>query len=252
MFSEPLRAPSVSSLAACALLACILPAAAASADVISVGASADNTLFEDSLGSLSSGAGQHMFAGRLLTGSIRRAAIRFDLSSVPAGAIVTGVTMRLSMSRSVSTGEETTLHTITQNWGQAGSNAGMGGAGAPAQPGDATWLHAAFNTTLWANAGGDFAAAPSASTIVGGNGFYSWSSASMAADVQSWLNGSGNFGWMILGNEADVQSAKRFDTRENADASVRPVLTITYIIPSPAPAAFIAAAMLPLAARRRR
>lgn len=252
MFSQPLRAPSVSLLAACALLACVLPAAAAAADVITVGASADNTLFEDSLGSLSSGAGQHMFAGRILTGGTRRAAIRFDFSIVPAGVIVTGVTLRLNMSRTVSTGEAISLHPITQNWGQAGSNAGMGGAGAPAQAGDATWLHSTFNTTLWANPGGDFAASSSASTIVGGTGFYTWSGASMVTDVQSWLAGADNFGWMILGNEADVQSVKRFDTRENTNASVRPVLTITYIIPTPAPAAFVAGAMLALAARRRR
>jgi hypothetical protein len=46
--------------------------------------------------------------------------------------------------------------------------------------------------------------------------------------VQSWLDeASTNFGWAVVGEETN-QTSKRFDSRENPDATTRPVLTITY------------------------
>jgi hypothetical protein len=51
----------------------------------------------------------------------------------------------------------------------------------------------------------------------------------MVSDVQGWLNSPGdNFGWVLRGNEAAASTSKRFDTREHADTTVRPILTITY------------------------
>src|SRR5438067_287878 len=55
---------------------------------------ADNTLYQvsssDPATQLSNGAGQHFFVGETSSGfnPIRRAAIRFDLSSVPAGSAI--------------------------------------------------------------------------------------------------------------------------------------------------------------------
>ena len=52
--------------------------------------------------------------------------------------------------------------------------------------------------------GGDFSATVSASQSVGAIGQYTWSSAQMVADVQSWLdNPASNFGWLVLGDESD-------------------------------------------------
>jgi hypothetical protein len=53
----------------------------------------------------------------------------------------------------------------------------------------------------------------------------------LTADVQSWFNTpASNFGWVIVGAEASGGgTAKRFDTRENANP---PVLTISYTPPS--------------------
>jgi spore coat protein A len=57
----------------------------------------------------------------------------------------------------------------------------------------------------------------------------SWSSPTLAADVQSWLsNPSTNFGWVVVGQEGSNNTAKRFDTREIADPTFRPVLQVTY------------------------
>jgi len=55
----------------------------------------------------------------------------------------------------------------------------------------------------------------------------------MAAEVAAWLADPGsNFGWLLKGNESTARTTKRFDTRENADPSVRPRLTIVYTPPS--------------------
>lgn len=229
--------------------AMVAPAAGQS---ISVAPAADNTLFQDASGSLSSGAGQFLFAGTLNNGGIRRGVLRFDLTAIPAGSVVTSVTLRLHVSRTVSTGEEVGLHRLTRSWGEAGSNAGIGGAGAPAQTGDATWLRAFTGGDSWANPGGDFASAASASTLVGGVGFYSWSGSGLVADVQAWVNGGGNFGWALLGNESINQTVKRFDSRENAEPSFRPELEVVYVVPAPGTAALATAGLALLARRRRR
>lgn len=236
---------------AASLTICCTPALSC-ADTLRLGAAADNTLFQDQLGGLSSGAGQFLFSGNLNSGVARRALLRFNLTTLPAGAVITDVSLRLHMSRSAASGEVVTAFAATRAWGEGSSNAGTGGAGAPAQPGDATWLYSSFNTTSWTNPGGDFAAISSASTIVGGVANYTWSGAGMVADAQSWLaNPAANFGWLLQGNEADAQTVKRFDSRENTEASFRPELTITYIIPAPGAAILFSAAGLVVSRRRR-
>jgi hypothetical protein len=131
------------------------------------------------------------------------------------------------------------LHQLLADWGEGTSHAPMGeGDGAPATPNDATWRHRFFDSVFWTTQGGDFLATISASQSVGGIGQYTWNSAQMVADVQSWLdNPAGNFGWLVLGDETGIATAKRFDTRESASP---PVLTIQYIagprvMPTPRP-----------------
>jgi hypothetical protein len=212
---------------------------------------ADNTLYEQLEGNLSNAKGPTMFVGTTGTGSRRRSLIRFDTTSIPAGATITGVEMRLFMSRTTSGPEPVSLHRALASWGEgSSSNDGAGGSGAPSGPGDATWIHRFYDSTLWTTAGGDFAAAQSASTSVGGNGTYSWASTDMIADVQSWLlDPSTNFGWLLLGDEGAAGTAKRFQTRESVDGTQAPVLTVTYV---PAPTGVCAAALLGLRAVRRR
>jgi hypothetical protein len=129
------------------------------------------------------------------------------------------------------------LHRVTNSWGEGGSHAGgEEGGGITAQTGDATWAFRFFNTQRWTTPGGDFVAAPSATTNVSTVGFYSWSSPQLIADVQQWVDSpSQNFGWLIRGAESSSGSAKRFDSRQNGTPANRPVLEITYEMAAGAP-----------------
>ena len=192
----------------------------------------DNTLYENATGSTSNGAGSFTFVGSIATGPVRRALLAFDIAgNIPAGSTINSAVLTLHMSRTVAGDETVTLHRLLANWGEGTSNADtQEGQGAPATTGDATWLHTFFNSSFWASAGGDFTAAPSASTVVGDVAFYTWGSTTqMVADVQSWLDNPGsNFGWILLGNESMSRTAKRFDSRENVTPANRPMLVIDY------------------------
>lgn len=204
------------------------------ADQITLVADRDNTLYQSETGSLSNGLGSHLFVGRTAQEdalSRRRALVRFDLSSIPAGSVVTQVTLSLHCSRANQSGPTAvTLHRLLADWGEGASSAsGQEGAGTDAETGDATWLHRFYTTQLWTTPGGDFAAAPSASTSVGGEGVYAWSSAQLVADAQAWIDGTAqNHGWLVLGDESEPATAKRWDSRQNESADRRPSLTIVY------------------------
>lgn len=223
-----------------AVLALIAVSSGVRADTVTIGPAKDNTLYEEVTGLLSNGAGSYFFAGNTNTPEMRRALIKFDIAAaVPAGATITGATLRLRMSKTTAGTVSNTLHRVLKDWGETTTNAddNEGQGGFPAAAGDATWLHTFYSNQFWTNAGGDFVAASSAATNVGGVGIYTWTSAQVIADVQSWLDGpAANFGWMIRGPEGAVvrRKAKRFDSRTNTDTSgVRPQLIITFTPPPP-------------------
>jgi type IX secretion system substrate protein len=196
-------------------------------------AAMDNTIYGDNTAN-SNGAGQNLFAGTTGSNSgssLRRALLKFDLSAIPPGASVTSVTLSLFCNKTTSLAEATGIHKLLSNWGQGTSDAAANeGGGTAATPNDATWVSRLHPSTLWATPGGDFVSTASATTSVGVSGAaYTWSSATMVADVQSWINDAAvNFGWIVRGNEAASQTAKRFASRENATAAQRPQLSITY------------------------
>lgn len=210
------------------------PSWATSSLTITLAASRDNTLFEHPTGALSSGAGEHLFAGRTGQGnnSLRRGLIAFDLSSIPTGSKIISVSLKLNMSMTIAGSQSITLYRVLAGWGQGASATG-GGQGAPATAGDTTWLHRVYSATLWTTPGGDFSPAARASSLVGGVGVYRWSAAQMVTDVQGWLDQPAtNFGWLLRGNENTSGTAKRFDSRENGVGSNRPSLIVSYIPPS--------------------
>jgi hypothetical protein len=218
----------------CVLTLVLAAGGTALADTATLGPVRDNTLYEDSAGSLSNGAGDHLFAGSTARGSVRRALLGFDVASrLPAGATVTGVSLTLHVSRTIAGSRAVALHRALSSWGEGTSDAfGEEGLGAESTPNDATWIHTFFNTEFWTTAGGDFAETPSATQSVDGPGFYTWASTpELVADVQMWLDDpSADFGWVVIGTE-EPGAAKRFDSREIDDESLRPALEIEFAIP---------------------
>jgi hypothetical protein len=217
-------------------------ASSATAAIININPNKDNTLYEydPADGDHSNGAGFHFFAGENAMGELRRGVLAFDVAgAIPPGSTIVAVSLTMNMSMTPAGALTVELHKLLADWGEGTSHAPMGeGDGAPATPNDATWRHRFFDTIFWTNEGGDFSATVSASQSIGGIGQYTWTSAQMVADVQSWLDDpASNFGWLVLGDESAAATAKRFDTRESASP---PVLTIQYIpgprvSPSPRP-----------------
>lgn len=188
-------------------------------------ANRDNSIFSELPGN-SNGAGD-LFAGLIVNGAgSRRALMRFELPAIPAGSQVTSTSLTLQVTKtSPATAADFTfgLHRLTRDWGE-GTSAGIG-QGAPAVDGEATWEEGKFNEEAWTNPGGDFIATDSASRLVGNLGSYTWTSAGLAADVQTWLDQPAtNFGWILRGDET-VASAKVFGARHGATG---PSLEVRY------------------------
>ncbi|MBL8747431.1 MAG: DNRLRE domain-containing protein [Phycisphaerae bacterium] len=232
-----------------------LLSAQVAADMVSLAPNLDNTLYQSATGSLSNAKGQHLFSGLNGSGIKRRAVLSFDVAgSIPAGSTITGATLTVNVSSGSTGFFDISLYRTLASWGEGTSAAtGAEGNGAPSTPGDATWTHRFFDTTNWATAGGDFDPTSRATTSIGPAGTYAWTStALMVADVQSWLDApGGNFGWLVSGGEDSAGSAKRFGSRENVDPAQRPVLTVTYVVPSPA-TIFLSLGTLAVATRRGR
>ncbi len=190
----------------------------------------DNTLFEDAQGDTSSGAGAHLFAGRISQGRIRRAVIEFDLAAaaLPEGAALDSVSLELHLSSSSDPMPRTlTLHRVLADWGEGGSIAG-GGSGAPAQAGDATWLHRFYPGVTWDTPGGAFdPLALDATLVSGSDGVVAWRATALADDVRAALaDPSSHHGWIVLGDESEPGTARRFDSREHPDPGFQPRLVL--------------------------
>lgn len=213
---------------------------------VTLTAVADNTMYEES-GDLSNGAGDSLFVGRtagLFSTTTRRALVRFNLASIPAGTQIDSVTLRMSVTK-VPGGSPTrtvALHRVTAAWGEGTSDATGGapgsgeGDGTQATTNDATWTHRLYPNTMWTAPGGDFVGTASATTQVAGFGTNpQWTG--MVTDVQGWVNATAtNFGWILMDtNEATIRTAKSYGSYQNGNPNTRPQLTVEFSSANNAP-----------------
>lgn len=239
-----------------AVMAPGLPAA-----TISLTAVADTSIYEISpdfnLG------GTTMLAGTNQKVSRSRALFLFDLSSIPADAVVTGVEVLLYCTRQPDPDQHTgpvssdfSLHRMLVSWGEGG---GANATGSVAMAGDATWNERHYLGTSWGTPGGsggiDYAGNPSATTSVGNVGLYGWgSSTELIDDVRTWLaDPSSNFGFMLMsGSESSPGSGRRFASTEQSSAqNPAPQMIVTYI-PEPSAGALAVIALSGFFLFRRR
>jgi len=201
------------------------------ADVVTLGSVSDNTVIYNALGAVSNGAGTVMLSGANGQIEARRAVVRFAVAAtIPAGSRVLDAELQLTNTLGAPSPEDCSLHRLLASWGEAGSFGAMGqGSGAPAEPGDTTWLHRFYPDVFWTIPGGDFVSGASATTHVSMDGVWKWASAQVVKDVQFWLDYPGSdFGWLIKGDEVNLRTNKRFSTHEEPNEEMRPRLVVTF------------------------
>lgn len=155
------------------------------------------------------------------TAVIGRGLLKFDLSTLPAAAIVSAATLTLVATAVRSSINTSTidLHPALYAWFESLS----------------TWnnLDGSVPTAWTGGAGGvagtEYQTTPSASTSVTNTGTYTWD---VTADVIAWHAGSPpNHGWWIINRQqANTNTGKTFASSDNATAGNRPKLEITYTI----------------------
>ncbi len=168
-----------------------------------------------------------------------RMLVRFDLAGrLPAGAQVTGASLRLTVVKERSSGAALTVdaHRLLVPWGEGVGDGSS--SGTTANPGEASWTHRLNGQALWAQAGAgqpaDRVTARSGTTVVDNAGSYTFASTpELISDIQSWLaDPAANQGWILLPRSPMAKgSAKRIVTRESASGA--PTLTLTYTVPPP-------------------
>jgi len=146
---------------------------------------------------------------------VQRPVFKFALGGVPAGSRVLSAKLELRL-RGIKTTGTATIHRLTRSWVE-GTKYGTGTADG------ATW--ATFDgINDWTSAGGDFDAAAVAETaITGGETWVEWEIGPL---VEQWLAGEPNDGLLIKSDGILEEAA--FYSKEEADATLRPKLTITY------------------------
>ncbi|MGB6681608.1 MAG: DNRLRE domain-containing protein [Candidatus Bathyarchaeia archaeon] len=159
---------------------------------------------------------------------IRRGLVKFDLSSIPAGSIVTSASLKLftkgSTAGVLGTGEFF-VYRVTHDWVEGDGTSGV------------TWNEANHVTgdhpdgcTSW-TAGGEWTTEDSASSIY----MYLdwWMTWDVKGIVEDWLSGTDNYGFIIrypTAEEGAGTLSGKFRSKEPLPGNV-PKLVVTYIPP---------------------
>jgi|TARA_B110000908_G_C10148040_1_gene399991 hypothetical protein len=221
--------------------------AMASAITVALNSVAETTLNASSTSNNMGGHAQ-FHVGHTNEDAARRGLLRFDVSTIPATAIISSATLELTIPSGNTSGTPSfATHKMLTSWGEGNK---IGNNGDAAVTGEATWN--SNGTVAWAapgaGSGTDYVAGASASTTVAVFGNYTWSAAGTTADVQSWVDGtSANNGWIMLETTPTTGSARRFS------ANAAPTLTIEYtVVPEPTSAALLGLGGIALLMRRRK
>jgi hypothetical protein len=153
-----------------------------------------------------------------------RGLIQFDVSSIPSGAVVNSVTLRLTATRNPlsAASSDFHLHRVLRPWD------GL----------ESTWSIRLEPGENWEEPGGqagtDYSEASSSSVHVTGTGGYTFASTSgLIADVNAWLaNPASNHGWLMKTEDESVAfTARRWSSGEAASGV--PVLEVQFDPPAP-------------------
>lgn len=144
--------------------------------------------------------------------NLARALLRFDLSQLPPTAIVTSVTLTVTVTRNHLGDSDTHgLFRVNLPWTEAG----------------ATWISSDLEEWI----GGDAEPVPDSTTGLGVGTCVFPSTPELVATVRSWLSSPGqNHGWLLAsGDEITAGNARRIVSREGTPGA--PVMTVLYSLP---------------------
>ena len=156
--------------------------------------------------------------------TIYRNLLHFDISDIPANAIFSqGDLILVCLLVDNTTSRSVQLNRLSlTDWVEA----------------QATWN--IYKTgSSWTTAGGDYTTTNAATTAVANVGTYTWNAATLIQDCYD--NQSKNVHLLLKYETEPVESwsGKYFKSKEHADTTDRPKLTVTYTVPSVTGAAFL-------------
>lgn len=160
--------------------------------------------------------------------------IAFDLSSIPSNAVLSAATLSLyCANEALSTDVDVDVHRSLVEWYEGDAN-----GGAPSGDGS-TWNERNYNGSVaWSGgaggvAGTEYNATPTDTTTITGAGDaeFTWD---VTDDVVGFLNGTyTNYGWWLLvASYVSPNLHKIFWMSEWTTASLRPKLTVEYVVPA--------------------
>lgn len=172
-----------------------------------------------------------LLSGLNLQKDFVRSLIKFDLSSIPATAIISNATLTLYCHNYTAPGFTASMHRALTQWFEGQQS---GAAPDPGQDGSTWNLRNANGSLVWAGGAGgaggsDWEASATISVVVGAiNTAYDFS---VASDVSSFVAGSSNYGWWIL---SDSTAANGFRSSDWTTPTQRPKLVVVYRTTTPA------------------
>ncbi len=154
--------------------------------------------------------GAELGDGRLL--------VRFDLSNIPVGSIVTSAQVKLTKTGGSAGSSNVAAHGVTASWREGtGSCAG-------AKNVNASWKKR-LDGVSWAVLGGDYDPTPISTVSVGANGAYTWD---VLPAAQGWVvNSNTNYG-LLFGSPDTGTNQFQFASREATSSASRPQLILEY------------------------
>jgi len=150
-----------------------------------------------------------------------RALLQFDLSTIPAGATITGATLRLQAT-SVSGSFDINVYEITQAWDEGTGNGGADAANWDDRQDGVEWTTSGGGS----NDGGTFDSTIHDTFNATTTGTHTWD---ISALVQDWVDGSKTNNGVILGSPDSGNETVIYDSSEG---TTPPELVITYTVPA--------------------
>jgi hypothetical protein len=152
--------------------------------------------------------------------NVQRGVVRFDLSVLPPGAVLSEATLSLYSYDAVQSKGTTGaygVYPLTRDWTEGG----------------VTWN--STGTVNWTAPGGDFLATADGTSPKQPGAAPCWYSWQVKDRVQAWLaSPAGNFGWLIKCTDENLHNQERFYQSDTGNAAYRPKLFVSdYVAPVP-------------------